>query len=181
MVKCFHSFYTQGGSLVSIVCTWANHTIYHIVNKLLSSSIPLTFTSQPISGPAGIVQLVWPWPYRFWGRKKLMLLEFQSMRAHSPLAFIRNLLWTFCSSIQSCDKRRGFLRPFRCEISSWNVGGANLRAIQCCMLGRLRIMATFKNEARSNHLANPHHISVSVVSGRLVSIAFSDFTSSNYR
>ena len=137
MVKCFHSFYTQGGSLVSIVCTWANHTIYHIVNKLLSSSIPLTFTSQPISGPAGIVQLVWPWPYRFWGRKKLMLLEFQSMRAYSPLAFIialdakvwRNLLWTFCLSIQSCDKRRGFLRPFRREISSWNVGGANLHAI----------------------------------------------------
>ena len=90
------------------------------------------------------------------------------------------------SSVQSCDKRTGAFSPHsdaRPAREMWAGLTCAKFSVAC-----LRTMATFKNEARSSLLANPHHISASIVwkscsceifPGTLVSSSF--VSCSNYR
>ena len=103
--------------------------------------------------------------------EKTVSLELQSTRVYSPPVFFTAsgcskydhafsaLFWGF----EHPKLRRedwGFLTPFGCETSPWNVAG-----LMCAKfsVARLRMMATFKIEAKSSHLANPHHTSASRV------------------
>ena len=135
-----------------------------------------------------MIRPVRPWPYRFLRATKWRRLD-SNLRAYSPRASVcrssgrqsmTKLSRDICevSSVQSCDERTGAFshhldaRPVR---EMWAGLTCAKFSVAC-----LRMMATFNKETRSSLLANPHHISASIVwknysceifSGSLVSIA----------
>ena len=107
------------------------------------------------------------------GREKMASLELQSMRAYSPPAFVtasgrpkydhafsgpfRDFFEA--SSIQTCDEDWSMLTPFGRETSPRNMGGANVREIQCCAC--LRMMASVKKRGQIKPFSQPtSHFSV---------------------
>ena len=148
-----------------------------------------------------MVRPVRPWQYRFLKEKKWRRLN-SNLRVRilpqrlSKLQDVQSMTMPSLDFFEASSISKLATRGLELShtIRTWyrprNVGRANVHEIQCCVC--LQMMATVKKEARSSHLANPHHILAlrvwkncsceTVVSSSLISFASLDFTSrSNYR